>query len=435
MGLLRDHHHHHQHHLLTKWKTLSILWSWWFMIFQEGSFFLRLFGGHCGGVCDLRFPWFLEKMQTIMVWKYGLVNDRVFHFVRGWWWWWWWWFISNHSLMGCEWSLFLGFGKILWYEQYGKKRQRYDTMVTWCLSICFCLWFWGFQNRKLGSRMKFSQILDYTHREIRAYFRNWGEVTGTNIYMYVFWTSSIQDMFVYNGQHINGYLFKTKFVVNLLAYKCKYVRHMSEKNQHIYCHHSFSAASTKSTYHTYVTMCTVYSYMQKLYLVAVPPEAAQHPLSHLHFRVASRPAIWWCFLTMPACMNWPDRGENQIKLNWMIRCTWKHDHKRYCKYMSPVYFECLWTKQTSRRIQYICIYMTFRSFIMSSPILPTSLIETSYQYLAAWKKNIHKGITASPQPALWAPTVLATPSADEASTDKELQELECLPVSTPGKLA
>lgn len=30
--------------------------------------------------------------------------------------------------------------------------------------------------------------------------------------------TSIQDMFVYNGQHINGYLFKTKFVVNLLAY-------------------------------------------------------------------------------------------------------------------------------------------------------------------------------------------------------------------------
>ena len=97
-------------------------------------------------------------------------------------------------------------------------------------------------------------------------------------------------MFVCNGQHIDGYLFKTKFVVNLLAYKCKYVQHMSEKIN-IYCHRSFSAASTKSTYHTYVMICTVYSYMQKLYLVAVTPETAQHPLSHLHFRVASRPAI------------------------------------------------------------------------------------------------------------------------------------------------
>lgn len=72
-----------------------------------------------------------------------------------------------------------------------------------------------------------------TERSELGNFRNWGEVTGTNIYMYVFWTSSIQDMFVCNGQHIDGYLFKTKFVVNLLAYKCKYVQHMSEKNQHI----------------------------------------------------------------------------------------------------------------------------------------------------------------------------------------------------------
>lgn len=65
---------------------------------------------------------------------------------------------------------------------------------------------------------------------------------------------------------------------------------MSEKIN-IYCHRSFSAASTKNTYHTYIMMCAVYSYMQKLYLAALTPEAAQHPLPHLHFRVASRPVI------------------------------------------------------------------------------------------------------------------------------------------------
>lgn len=69
---------------------------------------------------------------------------------------------------------------------------------------------------------------------------------------------------------------------------------------------------------------------------------------------------------------------------------------------------------------YMYIYMTFRSFIMSSPILPTSLIETSYRYLASWKKTSTRASRHHPQPVLWAPTVLATPSADEASTDGEI---------------
>lgn len=173
------------------------------------------------------------------------------------------------------------------------------------------------------------------------------------------------------------------------------------KKINIYCHRSFSAASTKSTYHTYVMndMICILIYAEIVSCSCYSLSCSAPSIAHLHFRVASRPAIWWCFLTMPACMNWPDGGEHQIKLNDQMYL------KAWLQTILQIYVSCLFHTSIcnlshldygggERRVSLNktdfkahTIYMTFRSFIMSSPILPTSLIETSYWYLAAWKKH------------------------------------------------
>ena len=81
------------------------------------------------------------------------------------------------------------------------------------------------------------------------------------------------------------------------------------------------------------------------------------------------------------------------------------------------------------------ICMTFRSFIMSSPILPTSLIETSYQYLAAWKKTSAGASRHHPSLYFGLQLFLQLLRLTKHQLTGRLQQLECLPVSTPGKLA
>ena len=83
---------------------------------------------------------------------------------------------------------------------------------------------------------------------------------------------------------------------------------------------------------------------------------------------------------------------------------------------------------------YMYIYMTFRSFIMSSPILPTSLIETSYQYLAAWKKT--SAGASRHHPSLYFGLQLFLQLlrlTKHQLTGKVGWSLNCLPVSTHRK--
>lgn len=72
------------------------------------------------------------------------------------------------------------------------------------------------------------------------------------------------------------------------------------------------------------------------------------------------------------------------------------------------------------------IYMTFRSFIMSSPILPTSLKETSYQYLAAWKKTSAGASRHHPSLYFGLQLFLQLLRLTNHQLTGELQELELL---------
>lgn len=136
-------------------------------------------------------------------------------------------------------------------------------------------------------------------------------------------------MFVNNGQHINGYLYSMLFMLNVFEDHWMYVQCMSEKDQHILW--SLILNSIHEKYLSYIPhdMYCVFMYVEIVSCSCFSWKLLTPPLSHLHFGVASWPAIWWGLLTVPTCMNWqdPDGGENQLNLNWMISYTWKHDYK------------------------------------------------------------------------------------------------------------
>jgi len=69
---------------------------------------------------------------------------------------------------------------------------------------------------------------------------------------------------------------------------------------------------------------------------------------------------------------------------------------------------------------------TFRSFIMSSPILPFSLFETSYLFFAAWKKTSTGASRHHPSLHFGLQLFLQLLRLTNHQKDGELQELELL---------